>query len=93
MGIHGSATCVMNFDGAEGYLIGQANKGLNAMFTMMNTARLAVGLQGLGLIDRAYQNALATPATACRCVRCPARSARTSRPTRSSCTPTCAACC
>ncbi|MEO8001684.1 MAG: acyl-CoA dehydrogenase C-terminal domain-containing protein [Arenimonas sp.] len=59
MGIHGSVTCVMNFDGAEGYLIGQANKGLNAMFTMMNTARLAVGLQGLGLIDRAYQNALA----------------------------------
>jgi alkylation response protein AidB-like acyl-CoA dehydrogenase len=59
MGIHGSSTCVMNFDGAEGYLIGQANKGLNAMFTMMNTARLAVGIQGLGLIDRAFQNALA----------------------------------
>jgi hypothetical protein len=59
MGIHGSATCVMNFDGAEGYLIGQPNKGLAAMFTMMNTARLAVGIQGLGLIDRAYQNALA----------------------------------
>jgi alkylation response protein AidB-like acyl-CoA dehydrogenase len=59
MGIHASATCVMNFDGAEGYLIGQPNKGLNAMFTMMNTARLAVGIQGLGLIDRAYQNALA----------------------------------
>jgi len=59
MGIHGSVTCVMNFDGAEAYLIGQANKGLNAMFTMMNTARLAVGLQGLGLMDRAYQNALA----------------------------------
>ena len=59
MGIHASATCVMNFDGAEGYLIGQANKGLNAMFTMMNTARLAVGIQGLGLIDRAYQNAVA----------------------------------
>ena len=59
MGIHGSVTCVMNFDGAQGYLIGQANKGLNAMFTMMNTARLAVGLQGLALIDRAYQNALA----------------------------------
>ena len=58
MGIHGSATCVINFDGAQGYLIGQPNKGLNAMFTMMNTARLAVGLQGLGLIDRAYQNAL-----------------------------------
>ena len=59
MGIHASATCVMNFDGAEGYLIGAANKGLNAMFTMMNTARLAVGLQGLGLIERAYQNAAA----------------------------------
>ncbi|GGA68943.1 acyl-CoA dehydrogenase [Arenimonas soli] len=59
MGIHGSSTCVMNFDGAQGYLIGQPNKGLNAMFTMMNTARLAVGLQGLALIDRSYQNALA----------------------------------
>ncbi|MBK6435724.1 MAG: acyl-CoA dehydrogenase C-terminal domain-containing protein [Rhodanobacteraceae bacterium] len=58
MGIKASATCVMNFDGAEGYLIGQANRGLIAMFTMMNTARLAVGLQGLGLIERAYQNAL-----------------------------------
>ena len=59
MGIHGSSTCVMNFDGAQAYLIGQPNKGLAAMFTMMNTARLAVGLQGLGLIDRAYQGALA----------------------------------
>jgi alkylation response protein AidB-like acyl-CoA dehydrogenase len=59
MGIHGSVTCVMNFDGAQGWLIGQPNKGLNAMFTMMNTARLAVGLQGLALADRAYQNALA----------------------------------
>ncbi|MBS3895634.1 acyl-CoA dehydrogenase C-terminal domain-containing protein [Silanimonas sp.] len=58
MGIHGSVTCVMNFDGAEAYLIGQPNKGLAAMFTMMNTARLAVGIQGLGLIDRAFQNAL-----------------------------------
>jgi hypothetical protein len=58
MGIHGSATCVMNFDGAQGWLIGAPNKGLMAMFTMMNTARLAVGLQGLGLADRAYQNAL-----------------------------------
>ena len=58
MGIHGSSTCVINFDGAQGYLIGQPHKGLNAMFTMMNTARLAVGLQGLGLIDRSYQNAL-----------------------------------
>ena len=58
MGIHGSATCVMNFDGAQGYLVGQPNKGLMAMFTMMNTARLGVGLQGLGLSDRAWQNAL-----------------------------------
>src|SRR5215475_2146181 len=59
MGIKASVTCVMNFDGAEGWLIGQPNKGLNAMFTMMNTARLAVGIQGLGLIERAYQGALA----------------------------------
>ncbi|MBA3486963.1 MAG: acyl-CoA dehydrogenase family protein, partial [Lysobacter sp.] len=59
MGIHGSATCVLNFDGAQGYLIGKPHKGLMAMFTMMNTARLAVGLQGLGLSDRALQNALA----------------------------------
>ena len=59
MGIKASSTCVMNFDGAEGYLIGAPNKGLNAMFIMMNTARLAVGLQGLGLIERAYQNSLA----------------------------------
>ncbi len=58
MGIHGSATCVMHFDGAEGYLIGQPHKGLQAMFTMMNTARLGVGLQGIGLSERAYQNAL-----------------------------------
>ncbi|GAA5077189.1 acyl-CoA dehydrogenase C-terminal domain-containing protein [Lysobacter panacisoli] len=58
MGIHGSATCVMNFDGAQGYLVGKPHKGLMAMFTMMNTARLAVGLQGLGLSDRALQNAL-----------------------------------
>src|SRR6478736_3921525 len=59
MGIKGSATCTMNFDGAEGWLVGQPNKGLNAMFTMMNTARLAVGLQGLALTERAYQNSLA----------------------------------
>jgi alkylation response protein AidB-like acyl-CoA dehydrogenase len=59
MGIKGSATCVMNFDAAEGWLIGPPNRGLMAMFTMMNTARLAVGLQGLALIERAYQNSLA----------------------------------
>lgn len=59
MGIKGSVTCVMNFDAAEGYLVGQPHKGLQAMFTMMNTARLGVGLQGIGLSERAYQNALA----------------------------------
>lgn len=58
MGLKGSATCVMNFDAAQGWLIGDPNKGLHAMFTMMNTARLAVGLQGLALSQRAYQNAL-----------------------------------
>src|SRR5690606_10722750 len=57
MGIHGSATCVMEFDGAEGWLVGEPHKGLAAMFTMMNSARLAVGLQGLGLAERALQNA------------------------------------
>ncbi len=59
MGLRASATCVMNFDGAEGYLIGQPHKGLAAMFIMMNTARLAVGIQGLALVERAYQNSLA----------------------------------
>ncbi len=57
MGIKGSATCVMNYDGATGYLIGQPNKGMRAMFTMMNDARLGVGMQGLGLSEVAYQNA------------------------------------
>ncbi len=59
MGIHGNATCVMNYDGATGYLIGQENRGLQAMFTMMNEARLGVGLQGLAVADAAYQNAAA----------------------------------
>ncbi|MGA9342261.1 MAG: acyl-CoA dehydrogenase C-terminal domain-containing protein [Rhodanobacteraceae bacterium] len=58
MGLKGSATCVMNFDAADGWLIGEPNRGLQAMFTMMNTARLAVGMQGLALTERAYQNAL-----------------------------------
>ncbi|TAL74036.1 MAG: acyl-CoA dehydrogenase [Rhodanobacter sp.] len=58
MGIHGSATCVMNFDGATGYLIGKPHKGLAAMFTMMNAARLSVGVQGLALAERAWQNSL-----------------------------------
>ncbi len=59
MGLKGSATCVMNFDGAEGYLIGQPNRGLLAMFTMMNAARLGVGVQGLGLIEVSYQSSAA----------------------------------
>jgi alkylation response protein AidB-like acyl-CoA dehydrogenase len=59
MGIKASATCVMNFDEAEGYLVGKPHGGLRAMFTMMNTARLAVGIQGLGLAETAYQSAVA----------------------------------
>ena len=59
MGIHANATCVMNYDGASGWLVGEANRGLNAMFVMMNEARLAVGIQGLGQSDVAYQNAVA----------------------------------
>ncbi len=58
MGIHASATCVMNFDGAQGYLIGELNKGLACMFTMMNFERIGVGIQGLGAAERSYQNAL-----------------------------------
>jgi len=58
MGIHGNSTCVMNYDGAKGYLLGDAHKGMRAMFTMMNEARLGVGMQGLAQADVAYQNAL-----------------------------------
>ncbi len=57
MGIHGNSTCVMNYDEAEGYLIGEENKGLRVMFVMMNEARIGVGLQGLGQSEVAYQNA------------------------------------
>jgi hypothetical protein len=57
MGIHGNSTCVMNFDGAKGYLIGEPNRGLNAMFVMMNEARLGVAVQGLAQSEVAYQNA------------------------------------
>ncbi|MBA2935588.1 acyl-CoA dehydrogenase C-terminal domain-containing protein [Sphingomonas sp. CGMCC 1.13654] len=59
MGIHGNSTCVMNYDGATGWLLGEENKGLAAMFIMMNAARLGVGLQGLGIAETAYQNAVA----------------------------------
>ncbi|MGV0057235.1 acyl-CoA dehydrogenase C-terminal domain-containing protein [Stutzerimonas sp. 381-2] len=59
MGIKASATCVMNFDGAEGYLIGEENKGLAAMFTMMNYERLSIGIQGIGCAEASYQSAVA----------------------------------
>jgi alkylation response protein AidB-like acyl-CoA dehydrogenase len=58
MGIHGNSTCVMNYDGATGYLLGEEHKGMRAMFTMMNEARLGVGMQGLAQAEVAYQNAL-----------------------------------
>ena len=59
MGIHGNATCVMNYDGAKGWLVGEPHKGLRAMFTMMNEARLSVGVQGLAQAEAAYQAAAA----------------------------------
>jgi len=59
MGIHGNPTCVLNYDGAKGWLVGEPEKGLAAMFIMMNAARLGVGLQGLAQAEVAYQNALA----------------------------------
>jgi hypothetical protein len=59
MGIKASATCVLNFENARGWMVGDAHKGMRAMFVMMNGARLAVGMQGLGLAEVAYQNALA----------------------------------
>jgi len=58
MGIHGSCTCVLNFNDAKGYLVGELNKGIQNMFVMMNAARLMVGLQGLGVAERATQNAI-----------------------------------
>jgi acyl-CoA dehydrogenase len=57
MGIHANSTCVMNYDGARGWLVGEPNKGLNAMFVMMNEARLGVAIQGLAVSEVAYQNA------------------------------------
>ena len=58
MGIKGSPTCVLNFENSTGYLIGPENKGLSSMFTMMNLERIVVGIQGLGIAETAYQNAL-----------------------------------
>jgi alkylation response protein AidB-like acyl-CoA dehydrogenase len=59
MGIHGNTTCVMNYDAATGWLVGEENRGINAMFTMMNEARMGVGVQGLAVSEVAYQNAAA----------------------------------
>ena len=59
MGLHGSPTCVMSFEGAQGWMVGEPGKGMAAMFTMMNNARLAVGVQGIGVAEAAYQKALA----------------------------------
>ena len=92
MGIHGNSTCVMNYDGATGWLIGEENRGLHAMFTMMNEARLGVGVQGLALSEVAYQNAVDLREGAPAGPRAHRReSPRTSPPIRSSCIPTCAA--
>ena len=92
MGIHGNATCVMNYDGATGWLIGEENRGLHAMFTMMNEARLGVGVQGLAHVRgrlserrRLREGAAAGPRAHRR------QDTRTSRPIRSSCIRTCAA--
>ncbi|GIT35467.1 MAG: hypothetical protein Ct9H300mP4_17860 [Gammaproteobacteria bacterium] len=59
LGIHGCATCVMNYDAAEGYLVGQPNQGLVCMFTMMNDARIGVGNESVAIAERSYQQALA----------------------------------
>ena len=90
---NGNATALLNFDGATGYLVGEINKGMNHMFIMMNAARLGTGLQGLGIGEMAYQNALAYAKD--RTPDAPRTRASTlpRAPTPSSCTPTCAACC
>ena len=95
MGINGNATCVMNYDGAKGWLVGEPEKGLAAMFIMMNAARLGVGLQGLAQGEVAYQNAAALrqgPPPGPRARR-PRTAMPPPRPTTSSSTPTSAGCC
>ncbi len=93
MGIKASATCVMNFDGASGWLVGEVNKGLAAMFTMMNYERLSIGIRASAAPRCPTRAPSPTPASACKAARRPARWPGTRPPTRSSCTPTCAACC
>jgi acyl-CoA dehydrogenase len=92
MGIHGNATCVMNYDEATGYLIGAENAGLKAMFVMMNEARLGVGLQGQAMGPRSpIRTPYLMPANGSRAARSPAPRRPRRRPIRSSCIPTCAA--
>ena len=88
-----TATCVMNYDGATGWLVGEADKGLRAMFAMMNEARLGVGIQGLSQSEVAYQNAVtfAQDRLQGRALSGPAE-VPTSPPIRSSCIPTSGAC-
>ena len=92
MGIHGNATCVMNYEGATGWLVGAENQGLPAMFIMMNEARLGVGVQGLALSEVAYQNAVRYAKERPRAAPPVRRNTPTDRPTRSSCTRTCGGC-
>jgi alkylation response protein AidB-like acyl-CoA dehydrogenase len=76
MGIKASATCQMVFEDSLGWLVGEANKGLEAMFTMMNAERVGVGIQGLGVGEAAYQSAVWYAGTGCRGARCRARNIR-----------------
>jgi alkylation response protein AidB-like acyl-CoA dehydrogenase len=92
MGIHASPTCVMNYDGATGWLVGQPHRGLPAMFTMMNTARLYVGVQGLGVAESAYQNALAYTKDRLQGRALLGPSSPINLLTPSPCTPMCGAC-
>jgi hypothetical protein len=88
MGIHGNSTCVLNYDNAKGWLVGEMHKGMQAMFVMMNAARLGVGMQGLSAKPRSPTRMRSpTPRTVCRAARSPAPRTRKSRPTRSSCIP------
>jgi alkylation response protein AidB-like acyl-CoA dehydrogenase len=75
MGIHASPTCVINLEGAKGFLVGEPHRGMRSMFVMMNAARLNVGIEGVALAEAAYQAALPSRRTA-------ARAARWTRPSR-----------
>ncbi len=93
MGIKSNATAQIVMEDAVGEMVGQPNKGLQAMFVMMNAARLGVGNQSLGLTEVAYQNALAYAKDRLQMRSLWAPRPKTNLPTPSSCTPMCAACC